>query len=213
MYQFQGQLSTHESVLHFFPSISPPFLGGKQGFLPCSCSRVAPKQRGYAVLLLFWVEMQGALRLLREIGAKRRGHLGFKSFVVSILFVFCVSGPARWKNNFGRLVFIHHQCWEVLPFCRFQRQRCIKIRVLRAQDFYTPLALKTANGQHLPALVVYKNQSLKFAEARTEGRGKQQKKEKEPEEEEKKSFSSCCCPLFFFFVCLFLFPGRTRRRK
>ena len=60
---------------------------------------------------------------------------------------------------FGRLIFIHHQCWEVLPFCRFQRQRCIKIRVLGAQDFYTPLALKTAKGQHLPALVVYKNQS------------------------------------------------------
>ena len=59
----------------------------------------------------------------------------------------------------GRLIFIHHQCWEVLPFCRFQRQWCIKIRVLRAQDFYTPLALKTAKGQHLPALVVYKNQS------------------------------------------------------
>ena len=39
------------------------------------------------------------------------------------------------------------------------RQRCIKIRVLRAQDCYTPLALKTAKGQHLPALVVYKNQS------------------------------------------------------
>ena len=64
------------------------------------------------------------------------------------------------KNSLhGRLIFIHHQCWEVLPFCRFQRQRCIKIRVLRAQDFYTPLALKTAKGQHLPALVVYKNQS------------------------------------------------------
>ena len=59
----------------------------------------------------------------------------------------------------GRLMFIHHRCWEVLPFCLFQRQRCIKIRVLRAQDFYTPLALKTAKGQHLPALVVSKNQS------------------------------------------------------
>ena len=29
-----------------------------------------------------------------------------------------------------------------------------------AQDFYTPLALKAVKGQHLPALVVYKNQSL-----------------------------------------------------
>ena len=57
----------------------------------------------------------------------------------------------------GRLIFIHLQCWEVLPFCRFQRQRCIKIRVLGARDFYTPLALKTAKGQQLPALEVYKN--------------------------------------------------------
>ena len=54
---------------------------------------------------------------------------------------------------------IHHQCREVLPLGRFQRQRRIKIRVLRAQDFYTPLALKTTKGQHFPALVVYKNQS------------------------------------------------------
>ena len=61
--------------------------------------------------------------------------------------------------TYGRLIFIHLRCWEVLPFCRFQRQRCIKIRVLRAQDFYTPLALKTAKGQHLPALEVYKSQS------------------------------------------------------
>ena len=43
----------------------------------------------------------------------------------------------------------------MLPFCLLQCQRCIKIRVLRAQDFYTPLALKTAKGQHLQALEVY----------------------------------------------------------
>ena len=61
-------------------------------------------------------------------------------------------------------MFIHLQCWEALPFCHFQRQRCIKIRVLRAQDFYTPLALKTAKGQRLPALEVYKNQSPKNGE-------------------------------------------------
>ena len=61
----------------------------------------------------------------------------------------------------GRLNFIHHQCWE-LPFCRFQRQRCIKILCPKDPDFYTPLALKTAKGQHLPALVVYKNQSPIF---------------------------------------------------
>ena len=44
-------------------------------------------------------------------------------------------------------------------FCRFQRQRCIKILCPKGPDFYTPLALNTAKGQHLPALVVYKNQS------------------------------------------------------
>ena len=58
-----------------------------------------------------------------------------------------------------RWIFIHLQCWEVLPFLTIQRQRCIKFRVLRAQDFYTPLALKTGKGQHLAALEVYKNQS------------------------------------------------------
>ena len=52
------------------------------------------------------------------------------------------------------LIFIHLQCWEVLPFCRFQRQRCIKILCPKDPDFYTPLALKTAKGQHLPALEV-----------------------------------------------------------
>ena len=69
-----------------------------------------------------------------------------------------IENSRRTTDKTGRLIFIHHQCWEVLPFCRFQRQRCIKILCLRAQDFYTPLALKTAKGQHLPALVVYKNQ-------------------------------------------------------
>ena len=70
----------------------------------------------------------------------------------------------RPKILFGRLIFIHLRCWEVLPFCRFQHQRCIKLRVLRAQDFYAPLALKTAKGQHLQALEVYKSQSPTFLE-------------------------------------------------
>ena len=54
---------------------------------------------------------------------------------------------------------MHLQCWEVLPFCRLQRQRCIKVRCPKDPDFYTPLALKRAKGQRLPALEVYKNQS------------------------------------------------------
>ena len=59
----------------------------------------------------------------------------------------------------GDLIFIHLQRWEALPFLTFQHQRCIKFRVLRAQDFYTPLALNCQKRQHLPALEVYKNQS------------------------------------------------------
>ena len=48
----------------------------------------------------------------------------------------------------GRLIFIHLQCWEVLRFCRFQRQWCINILCPKDPDFYTPLALKKAKGQH-----------------------------------------------------------------
>ena len=56
----------------------------------------------------------------------------------------------------GRLLFIHLQCWEVLPFLTIQGQRRIKFRVLGVQDCYTPLALTCRKGQHLPALEVYK---------------------------------------------------------
>ena len=49
----------------------------------------------------------------------------------------------------GRLILIHLQCWEMLPFLTIQRQRCIKFRVLREEDFYTPLALNYQKGQHL----------------------------------------------------------------
>ena len=62
----------------------------------------------------------------------------------------------------GRLIFIHLTCWEVLPFLTIQRQRCIKFRVLRTQDFYTPLPLNCQKGQHPPALVVYQNQSPNY---------------------------------------------------
>ena len=92
----------------------------------------------------------------KKITSEDRLHLRKKKYIyIYITFKadFCL------RRFFERLIFIHLQCWEVLPFCRFQRQRCIKIRVLRAQDFYTPLALQTAKGQHLPALEVYKKQS------------------------------------------------------
>ena len=63
-----------------------------------------------------------------------------------------------FKEN-GRLIFIHLQCWEVLPFCRFSAPVVYKNPVPKDPDFYTPLALKKAKGQHFPALEVYKNQS------------------------------------------------------
>ena len=79
--------------------------------------------------------------------------LSFFLPIFPLIFTINLSGlqTAIGGQN-GRLIFIHLQCWEVLPFCRFQRQRCIKIRVLRAQDFYTLLALKCQTSQHLPAL-------------------------------------------------------------
>ena len=62
--------------------------------------------------------------------------------------------------KFGRLIFIHLQCWEVLPFLTIQRQRCIKILCPKDPEFYTPLALSCQKEQHLPALVVHKNQPV-----------------------------------------------------
>ena len=47
---------------------------------------------------------------------------------------------------FGRLIFIHLRCWEVLPFLTNQHQWCIN----KGPEFYTPLALKCQKGQHLP---------------------------------------------------------------
>ena len=41
----------------------------------------------------------------------------------------------------------------------FSAPAVYKIRCPKDPDFYTPLALKMAKGQHLPALEVYKNQS------------------------------------------------------
>ena len=46
----------------------------------------------------------------------------------------------------GRLIFIHHQCWEVLPFLTIQRQRCIIILCPKDPEFYTLLALKCQKG-------------------------------------------------------------------
>ena len=69
------------------------------------------------------------------------------------------SRGADQRSLAGRLIFIHLRCWEPLPFLTIQRQRCIKFRVLRAQDFYTPLPLNCQKGQRLPAPEVYKNQS------------------------------------------------------
>ena len=46
----------------------------------------------------------------------------------------------------GRLILIHLQCWELLPFLTIQRQRCIKILCPKDPEFYTPLALTCQKG-------------------------------------------------------------------
>ena len=46
----------------------------------------------------------------------------------------------------GVRIFIHLECWEVPAFLTIQCQRCIKLRILRAQDSYTPLALNYPKG-------------------------------------------------------------------
>ena len=60
---------------------------------------------------------------------------------------------------FGRLIFIHLQCWEVPPFLTIQGQRCIKMLCPKDPEFYIPLALNCQKGRHLPALEVYQKQS------------------------------------------------------
>ena len=80
--------------------------------------------------------------------------LSSKCRISSITCTRSCAGPVALPHsmllvcNYGRLISIHLQCWEVLPFLAIQRQRCIKFRVLRAQDFYTPLALNLQKGQH-----------------------------------------------------------------
>ena len=55
------------------------------------------------------------------------------------------------KIGKGRLIFIHLQCCEALPFLTFQRQQCIKILCPKGgPEFYTLLALNGHKGQNLP---------------------------------------------------------------
>ena len=75
----------------------------------------------------------------------------------------------EYRGAFGRLIFIHLRCWEVLPFLTIQRQRCIKILCPKDPEFYTPLALNRQKGQHLPAPEVYKNQSPSFGSRNYKG--------------------------------------------
>ena len=68
----------------------------------------------------------------------------------------CRRSPMSLLTQNGRQIFIHLQCWEMLPFLTIQRQRCIKILCPKDPEFYTPLALNRHKGRHLPALEVYK---------------------------------------------------------
>ena len=91
---------------------------------------------------------------LSDLTSQEIMPIGYWNSASTVRITCCRFRNDKNSKTIGRLIFIHHQCWEVLPFCRFQRQRCIKIRVLRAQDFCTLLVLKTSKGQRLPALVV-----------------------------------------------------------
>ena len=93
-----------------------------------------------------------------------------KSAAASVCFIGVpntVTLPEHWRllSCLGRLIFIHLQCCEVLPFLTIQHQRCIKILCPKDPEFYTPLALNCQEGQHLPALEVYKNQSPMFGDS------------------------------------------------
>ena len=69
---------------------------------------------------------------------------------------------ANWMHKepgekIGRLIFIHLRCWEVLPFLKIQRQRCIQFRVLRRGNFYAQLPLNCQKGgasQHLRCIKI-----------------------------------------------------------
>ena len=92
----------------------------------------------------------GILTATLQIGTHNMGFPLFEK-----LFRVCRNhipskGPGFWSSlscaDNGRRIFIHLQCWEVLLFLTILRQWCIKIRVLRAEDFYTPLALNCQKG-------------------------------------------------------------------
>ena len=76
-------------------------------------------------------------------------------FFETVPDTFWTPGPEGLGS--GRLIFIQLQCWEVMPFLTVQRQRCIEFRVLRALDFYTPLALNCQKRAAPPSTEVENN--------------------------------------------------------
>ena len=79
--------------------------------------------------------------------------------IVATLFADTVSDSQIMCPISGREILIELRCWKVLPFWTIQHQRCIKIMCANDPEFYTPLALNCAKGQHLPAPEVYNYQS------------------------------------------------------
>ena len=75
------------------------------------------------------------------------------------------------SKQHGGLICIHLQCWEVLPFLACQCQRCIKLRVLRAQDFCIMLTLQRKQGQHWRCM----QSSLPLKRRKRERNGKRRK--------------------------------------
>ena len=97
--QFEGQLSTHELLLQFSTLFLPPFLGGKQGFLPCSCSRAAPKHGGHAVFFVFLARNAGGIAFPAQNCCQTRAANGLQIFccIVFVSFVCFRASPLEKK--------------------------------------------------------------------------------------------------------------------
>ena len=98
-----------------------------------------------------------------------RGHIWMFPCTKKGSRVHSPKAPFYGTTLFGRLIFVHLHCWEVLPFLTFQRQRCIKILCPKGPEFYTPLALNCQKGQHFSAPEVYKKMSPTFVSYRETG--------------------------------------------
>ena len=61
--------------------------------------------------------------------------------------------PRKVSTLIGRLILIHLQCWEVLPFLQFSTSGVYKtIQAPQGTEFLCTAGAERQKGQHLPAL-------------------------------------------------------------